>query len=97
MSSRTEALRKAAQGRKPTENTIVKETVTENAVKQKRKTKPYSIEIDVDDIEKLEKTIMKLSVRDDFRYKKKDIYIAMVKNFIELVDKKIDTIKIEKE
>jgi hypothetical protein len=93
MASKMDMLR-AAEGMKiKTSSTVVEESKT-NAVK--KTTKQINIEIDLDDLAKLEELVVKFSTRDNVLYKKKDVNIAMVKYFLESVERNIDKIKIER-
>ena len=47
-------------------------------------------------MQKLDSALLALINRDNILYRKKDIHIAMVKNFLELVENDIGKVKIER-
>jgi hypothetical protein len=63
---------------------------------KKKHIKQFSIEAEIDDMQKLDSALLALINRDNILYRKKDIHIAMVKNFLDLVENNIDKVKIEK-
>jgi len=72
-------------------------TMTEKTeTKAKVKTKLFTIEVVVDDLPKFETAMIKLSSRDNTQYKRKDIYVAMTKYFLNAVENDINKIKVEK-
>jgi hypothetical protein len=92
---RLEKLRAAENAKTGTfvsEKFVVK--VNDDTEKVRKRTRQFSIEAEVDDIERLKSAILKLSNRDNVLHKKKDIYIAMVKSFLDLVEKDIESVKI---
>ena len=48
------------------------------------------------DLPKFDAVLLKLSHRDGVLYRKKDLYIAMAKNFLDSVENNIGKVKIEK-
>jgi len=85
---------RAAEGMKAKTANVVAEEPKIVAVK--KATKQINIEVETADLEKLENLVVKFSTRDNILYKKKDVNIAMVKFFLENVEKNIDKIKIER-
>jgi len=106
MGSNLDKLRKAAESfgesgenikdivSKETTTKIVADTKQTKSLK--KTTKYFSMEIMLEDWTRLEAAMGKLSNRDNTIYKRKDIYIAMSKYFLDAVENNIDKIKVEK-
>jgi len=104
MGSNLDKLRKAAESfGEGGENAANVEKMTSKIVKDannskivKKATKYFSMEIMLEDWPRLEAAMGKLSNRDNTMYKRKDIYIAMSKYFLDAVENNIEKIKVEK-
>ena len=64
--------------------------------KESNKTRIFSVEMMESDLPKFDAVLLKLSHRDGVLYRKKDLYIAMAKNFLDSVENNIGKVKIEK-
>jgi len=73
-----------------------KEEVLTTDSGKKKHVKQFSIEAEIEDMQKLDSALLALINRDNVLYRKKDIHIAMVKNFVELVENDISKVKVEK-
>jgi hypothetical protein len=88
---------RALEERKPI-NAIVKsveEKMDASSIEKKKRTL-VTFALDSDDVEKFNSLQVKLSMRDGVMYKKQDLQIACVRQFIEIAEKNIEKIKIEK-
>ena len=85
---------KALEERKPIVETVAeKKGVSETA---KRKRALVTFALDPNDVEQFNALQVKLSARDGVIYKKQELQVACVKQFLEIARNNIDKIKIER-
>lgn len=83
---------KALEEKKPIAEIIVEKE--EKAVASKKKRALVTFAFDPDDVDAFNSLQVKLSTRDGVIYKKQDLQIACVKQFLEIAGKDINKIKI---